>query len=407
MHSSIGRVRFILGDSIMKKKGSLLRHRFIWRLLRPLVALFLRIKFGYKFKYAKKLPENYIVLANHTTDFDPLFVGVSFRRQMYFVASEHISRWKVAYKFLKYGFEPIIRYKGAIAASTVMDILRKVKRVGSVCIFAEGVRTWNGITSPILPSTAQLVKAAKCALVTYKIEGGYFVSPAWSEKGMRRGHIKGAPVNVYTKEQLASMSDDEVYELIKRDLYEDAYATQLASPKKYKGKQPAYRLENLIHICPECLSHGTLFSSKDTVECSSCGHKFVYNKYGMLEGTRCTTVKELEEWQRTEVAKDAENGAVYRSELGRVSAIGKGTEQLIAEGELTMSAESIKCGDFEMSLDSIPDIAIHGKHSLVFSGGDRYYEIRPVRDDNAMKFLLLFTQYKSIKRQEKESEVTS
>lgn len=384
------------------KKGRLFRHSLIWHIFRPLVSVFLRIKFGYRFKFAKDLPENYIVLANHATDFDPLFVGVSFRQQMYFVASEHISRWKLAYKFLKYGFEPIIRYKGAIAASTVMDVLRKVKRGGSVCIFAEGVRTWDGVTAPILPSTAQLIKAARCGLVTYKVEGGYFVSPAWSEKGTRRGHIKGAPVNVYTKEQLAAMSDDEIYEIIKRDLYEDAYERQLAEPKKYKGKQPAYRLENLLFICPECGAHGTLSSHKDTVECSQCGHKFVYNRFGMLEGTKFTTVKELSEWQKSQVAKDAENGAVYRSALGRVSAIGKGTEQVIAEGELTMSAKSIKCADFEIPLSSIPDIAIHGKHSLVFSGSEQYYEITPLEDDNAMKFLLLFAEYK---KSQHESEV--
>ena len=388
-----------------KKKAVLFRHNFFWRLLRPPVALFLRIKFGYRFKYAKNLPENYIVLANHATDFDPLFVGVSFRRQMYFVASEHISRWKTAYKFLKYGFEPIIRYKGAIAASTVMDVLRKVKKGGSVCIFAEGVRTWNGVTSPILPSTAQLVKAARCGLVTYRIEGGYFVSPAWSENGTRRGHIKGAPVNIYTKEEIAAMSDEQVYEIITRDLYEDAYERQIAEPKKYKGKQPAYRLENLIHICPQCLAHGRLSSKIDEVSCSQCGHTFKYNQYGMLEGTKFATVKELEAWQRTEVAKDAANGATYRSELGRISAIGKGTEKVIAEGELIMSKDSIKCGDFELSISAIPDIAIHGKHSLVFSGGEQYYELTPIKDDNAMKFLLLFSEYKAIQKSNKESEV--
>ena len=380
------------------KKARLFRHSLIWRLLRFPVSIFLRIKFGYRFKFAKNLPENYIVLSNHATDFDPLFVGVSFRRQMYFVASEHISRWKVAYKFLKYGFEPIIRYKGAIAASTVMDVLRKVKKGASVCIFAEGVRTWNGVTSPILPSTAQLIKAARCGLVTYKIEGGYFTSPAWSEKGTRRGHVKGAPVAIYTKEQLAAMSDEEIYGIIKRDLYEDAYARQLESPKRYKGKQPAYRLENLLFLCPECRANGSITTYKDRVTCSACGHSFIYNPYGMLEGTRFTTVKELSDWQELEVAKDAENGISYTTAKARVSAIGKGTEQLIAEGELTMSADSLKCGDFEIALDSIPDVAIHGKHSLVFSGGDQYYELTPIDDDNAMKFKLLFAELKKIRQ---------
>ena len=62
-----------------------------------------------------------------------------------------------------------------------------------------------------------------------------------------------------------------------------------------------------------------------------------------------------------------------------------------------MTPEKIQCGDFEIAISSIPDIAIHGKHSLVFSGGEQYYELKPIKDDNAMKFLLLFADYKKAK----------
>ena len=67
-----------------------MRLNTIWKMLRPLVSIFLKIKFGYRYKKAKNLPDNYIVLANHTTDFDPLFVGVSFEKNMRFVASGHM-----------------------------------------------------------------------------------------------------------------------------------------------------------------------------------------------------------------------------------------------------------------------------------------------------------------------------
>ena len=178
------------------------RHRVLYKILRPLVAGFVRCKFGYKYKKAKDLPDTYIVLSNHVTDYDPLLVCSSFSKQMYFVASEHITRWGMAYKFIDYVFEPIIRHKGTVASSTVMEILRKIKNGDSVCMFAEGVRSWNGITGTILPSTAKVIKSAKCALVTYKIKGGYFVSPGWSEKGTRKGYVEGEVVNVYSKEKL-------------------------------------------------------------------------------------------------------------------------------------------------------------------------------------------------------------
>ena len=78
------------------------RHTLFYTTLRPLVALFLKLKFGYRYETVKDVPGNYIVLSNHATDYDPLFVGVAFPKQMYFVASEHIARWKRFFKLLNY-----------------------------------------------------------------------------------------------------------------------------------------------------------------------------------------------------------------------------------------------------------------------------------------------------------------
>ena len=109
------------------------RLSFCYTLLRPPLVLLLKCVFGYTYEKANNLPDNYIVLSNHTTDFDPLLVGASFRKPMYFVASEHIARWPLAYKFLKHCFAPIIRYKGTTATATVMEMLRAVKAGRNVC----------------------------------------------------------------------------------------------------------------------------------------------------------------------------------------------------------------------------------------------------------------------------------
>lgn len=75
-----------------------MRHQILYSILRPLAALFVRLKFGYTYEVAKDLPDNYIVLSNHVTDYDPIFVGASFPKFMHFVASEHVARWNLASK---------------------------------------------------------------------------------------------------------------------------------------------------------------------------------------------------------------------------------------------------------------------------------------------------------------------
>lgn len=375
------------------------KHIRFYKILRPLVIVFLKCKFGYRYQKAKNLPDNYIVLSNHATDYDPLFVGVSFSNQMYFVASEHIARWKFVYKLIDYILAPITRYKGTVATSTVVDVLRKVKKGANVCIFAEGDRTWDGVTRSIAPSTAKLIQNSGCGLVTYKLTGGYFISPRWSNK-LRRGPISGAPVNIYTKEDLAKMTTDEIYQVITRDLYEDAYARQLDAPKRYRCKAPAEGMENLLFICPKCSAHDTIRSSGDTVSCSACGMTFTYDNYGMLSGLEMSTVRELSEWQNKQVLTDVEANITYSVPNAVFSEVTNHQENLLSTGTLSISTGGICCGDHLISLDEISDLALYGKRGIVFSAGKKYYEAKPAPGENGLKFTLYYNAYKKIKERE-------
>lgn len=374
-----------------------LRHKLFYEIFRPLVALFLRIKFSYKYEKATNLPENYIVLANHTTDWDALLVASAFPKQMYFVASEHIARWDHWYKLVNYLVQPILRSKGTAAMSTVIEMLRVTRNGGNVCLFAEGNRCWDGLTCPILPSTGKTIKKAKCGMVTYRLEGGYFISPRWSESNTRRGPIFGKVANVYTEEQLADMTVDEINEAIKRDLYEDAYERQLAAPKRYKGRRLAEKMEYFLFTCPECGKTDTMTSHEDTVTCRECGHSFRYNEYGMLEGTRFKTIKDMSLWQQDEVAKAAAAGTGYSAGMAKLIKVDRHTEIPAAEGELYMDGENLCCGDMIIPFNTITDFVMHGRMGIVFTAGKEYYELKPAEGFNALKFVLLFEAYKNIK----------
>lgn len=379
------------------------RHIFFYKLLVPLTTLFARIKFGYTYEKAKNLPENYIVLSNHLTDYDMLFVGASFRRQMYFVASEHIARWKFLHWFLEYAFAPIWRYKGSVASSTVLDILRKVKKGESVAIFAEGVRSWDGRSCPILPSTGKLIKKSGCALVTYKLVGGYFASPMWSTSNTRRGYVHGAPVNIYTAEELKTMSVDEINEIIRRDLWEDAYERQLQDPKPYKGKRLAERMENLLFLCPVCGQMETIHSKDDTVACEACGWSFRMDKYGMLSDEKFPTVQALSDWQKTQVELHAEQGLAYTGIRADLITVDNHIETPVASGPVHMDGSVLRCGNTEFPMDTISELAMHGRNAVVFTAGTTYYELLLRDGANALKYMLYYNALKAYQLTAKES----
>ena len=370
------------------------RHVIFYKVARILVMIFTKIRFGYRFQVAKDLPENYIVISNHATDYDVLFVAMSFRKMMYFVGSSHISRWGFASKLLEFCFAPIMRYKGASAASAIKEMSKKARKGANVCLFAEGVRTWDGITCPIAPSTAKLIKSLGCGLVTYKITGGYFVSPMWAGATVRKGSLQGAPVRILTKEQLQEMSNEEVYELLKNDLYEDAYERQMASPQKYKGKNLAEGMENLLFVCPECGARDSFESVNDTVSCKKCGLSFHYDEYGMLKDAPFETLRDFAAWQNKKVEEHVAEDAVYTAEHAILSVLKQQEETLLTEGPVTFSKKSVTCGDVSIPMESITDFAMHGRRAVVFTADKTYYEMIPSKGSNSLKFLLYFNEYR-------------
>ena len=369
------------------------RHKIFWNIVQPMVKVFLRLKFGYRFKEAEGLPDKYVVLANHTTDYDPLFVAASFKEQMYFVASEHVARWGILSKLLFYFVSPIVRYKGTTATVTVMEMLRKIRDGANVAMFAEGARSWDGMTDQFLPSTGKVVKSARCALVTYRIEGGYFVSPRWSSK-LRKGRVYGAPVNVYTKEQLAKMSVEEINEVIARDLYENAYERQLANPTPYKGKDLAENMENLLFICPKCGAIDSFHSKGDKVSCAACDLEFRYTEYGMLEGAPFKTVYDFANWQKEESRKFVAEQKEIKAPKGTLKTVVNHIEEMVDEGLVTMDTNGITVGNTMIPMEQILDLNMHGKRGIVFSTKETYYELKPEEGICAYKFHLYYDLFK-------------
>ena len=192
-------------------------HKAVWKFLRFLLKPYIVWRFGYTYEKCE-LEGPVLVMGNHDSNWDPLFLGCAFPRQMYFVASEHIFRWGIVSWILKTLLAPISRLKGTTAGDTAMTIIRRLKKGYNVAMFANGSRSFNGISEDILPSTGKLARVSGATLVTYRLDGGYFTEPRWNFSGIRRGKIRGRIMNVYTPEALKKMSVDEINAAITRDL---------------------------------------------------------------------------------------------------------------------------------------------------------------------------------------------
>ena len=367
------------------------RHILFYRIVRWFIAPGLKAWFRMQAALAPRVSGPCIVIANHTTDWDGLFVSLSFPDHLYFVASEHIFRSRLARGLLRYWLDPIAKRKGGADVGTAMQMLRRLRAGSSVCLFAEGNKSWHGETCPVHPATGTLVKSAGVTLMTYRLEGGYFTSPRWAHT-LRRGRMKGSVVRVYPPAQLAAMSAEAINHAIAADIEEDAYQRQQQAPVAFRGKRLAEGIQNTLYLCPRCQQYGTLEGRGDTVACS-CGLTGIYTPFGLLqgEGLPFTTLLQWGQWQRETLYADlaqSQGAPVFADDGQTLLRIAEDhSTQILAQGTLTLGSDGLRLGAFHLPLPALRGLEIYGRNTIVFSDdqGARY-QVQTARERSALKY---------------------
>ncbi len=378
------------------------RHRKVWRLLQALTGRYFHRRFALESEPCEA-EGPCIVIPNHVTNWDPFLVAMSFpRKQLYFVASEHIFRLPVLSSLITWLLGPIARKKGDSGADAVREILRHTKQGHSVCLFAEGDCTWDGHTGPVFPATGKLVRASGATLVTYRLEGGYFTSPRWG-KGIRRGRMRGHAVGIYSPQTLRKMKGEEITALIQRDITEDAWARQSESLVPYRGKSPAEQLETALFLCPRCRRVGTLVSRSSTLRCGSCGLEETFLPDGTFSpGDPFSTVSQWDRWQHEELAagRFVHGEDLFSDPVASFRKILPGHRAEKLDGsQLIQREDRLLCGGLSLPLAEIESMAMVKRHILLFTWGRDYYELRCAPGCNLRKYLALW------KRANENSEV--
>jgi 1-acyl-sn-glycerol-3-phosphate acyltransferase len=386
---------------------NLLLHQIVYKIARILLIPYIKCKFGFQFVRILPKSKPYIVLANHTSAWDPILVGMSFPKHMYYVASEHIFRKGFLSILLNFFLAPIMRVKARTEMRTAINILKALKSGCNVCMFAEGSSSWNGETSKITSATAKLVKRSGVTLITYRLEGSYLTLPRWA-KTIRRGKMRGYPVHEYNSDELSKMTAEEIEGVINKDLYVNAYTNNEIAPVMYRGKRLAENLETALYVCPHCGEISTLKSKGDIFECT-CGLSLNYNAYGCFESTTSEavpfkTILEWDKWQSnyiqnkieyyrslptdTPITTDAEQ-FLYQFEAGSIT-------KLIGRGILSLYNDRLVLEDSSVGkrrifpLCEITDMALIQQTLLTFTvGGKSYYEIKSKHPRSGLKYLML------------------
>ena len=246
-----------------KQKWIKPRHTFFRNILYPFIGLLSKIKYHIKVKKHKD-KRQYLIIANHQTPFDQFFVGMSFKRHIYFLTNDDLFSNGFVSWLIDYLVKPIPIKKGTTDVKAVLDCKRVAKEGGSIAIFPEGNRTYSGKTEEIKDTIAPFAKSLGLPLAIYHITGGYGVLPRWGDK-TRRGKMESYVSEIIEYDDYKDMTNEELYKLI----CEKLYINEGKLDRSYYSKRNAEYLERAIYYCPECgLSEWE--STGDIIKCKSC-----------------------------------------------------------------------------------------------------------------------------------------
>lgn len=243
----------------------------------------------------------YLVIPNHVMTWDPLIVSFHNRDPIHFVASDANFRSSLASWWL--------RRFGAIAKSKLRDdfgalrtVMRLVRAGRVVGVFGEGERTWDGVTLPLIPSTAKLVKAAQVPVIVPVLKGAYLSLPRWAFRS-RRGRIAVEYRLALSREEILRMDVGEIRLRLEQAMFHDEDEYQKTRQVVYTSQRAAEPMQLLLFYCPQCASLNRMKSERRRLFCTSCGYSVRFSGRGRFlpdpEGGRVPVVHAtIGEWAR-------------------------------------------------------------------------------------------------------------
>jgi 1-acyl-sn-glycerol-3-phosphate acyltransferase len=243
-----------------------------WRFLWPISASVFWFLFRHQAKGHQQIPQDgpFLLLPNHTSTFDPVWVAFFCWRPVTFMASAQLFRLPALAWFIRLlGAFPKAR---GIKDRAAMQEMQKLWDQGMpVMIFPEGLRTWDGRTRPAVPGIGRLIKRLNAKVVYARIKTGHQFQPRWAD------FPRWVPVHVEYDgpHDYSDWSTDDLLDEVNQRLRVEH---KLPAPGFTLGFRMAEGLPAYLWACPDCYTPASLAPvprDRNRVACRECGAEWL------------------------------------------------------------------------------------------------------------------------------------
>ena len=289
------------------------RPNALFRFLIPTISFVLTCTRKIKIKKinCENLKGPYIVICSHASFMDfPLCAKVCYPEYPNYICSieEFVGReWLMR----NAGAYPKRKYTKDIGM--VKNTLTTLKKENnSIVIYPEARYSFIGINEQIDQSIGKMVKKAGVPLVLLITYGDFIYQPQWNKQPTKNNPHEVIFECIVTKEEVETMTADEIQERINEKFVFDEYRWQLENKIKVKSKYRAHNIHRVLYKCPHCGKDYSMRSKHTKLWCEECGVVYEMNEYGQLEcmnrEAKFTHAPDWYKWEREEVEKEVNCG---------------------------------------------------------------------------------------------------
>jgi len=373
----------------LNKAYKIKRSRFCYGVVRFLS------RFPSKFFFKNKVLRNelkgkkgpIVVLANHQAALDFVNIIHRTREPMTFVISKSFYQLLPFPKFVgRLGLIPKQQFQTSIKDITVMK--HAIADGEIMVLFPAGLMCEDGVSTPIPVTTYKFLQWIGADVYVARSFGTYFCTPKWATGRKKRpGRTYVDIFKLFDKDQLATLSLEEIKKAADDALLFDAYREQEELKVKFKGGDDVRGLERVLYVCPHCHSEFTVFADgKNILRCSECGYAEKSDELGLLHKISEVgeEIRYVSDWNR--MVHDHERRAILdgKDVLTSLATVhgtlpGKRKYEEIGRGEVLLDSTHFHLHGYVNEKQVDVDIPITNFASLPFSPG-KYFEIQHGED---------------------------
>lgn len=261
----------------------------------------------------KGLKAPYIVLATHSSmvDFNAAVKATFPNRVTWITSIEEFNRSE----WLMRNIGCIAKRKFTKDPLVVKHCLRTIKNKGILIIYPEARFSFAGIPEHIDGALGKLVKTSKCPLIIMRNNGHYIQSPQFSKHPYRKIPLLSEFEQVVTREQVSTLTADEIQKIIEEKFYYDDYSYQKEHNYKVTCKKRMDNVHKVLYKCPHCNTEFEMFAKGTKIKCNHCNIEYELDEYGTLKclngETIFDSIPKWYLWEKEEVIKEVRSGKYY------------------------------------------------------------------------------------------------